>query len=87
MWVIIGIIVGLLAILGLFVTMVAVQRRTPDDSVGTDVTAEQWFGLGVTFIGAGVALLLTLGPAMIGMIGVGAVFVVLGARIRRDQAD
>ena len=83
MWIMLGLIVGLIAVASLAVIIWLASRR--EHPSRAEMTGEELFTLGVVFTGAGVALSVSVGPAMVGMLAVGIVFMVLGARKRRRQ--
>lgn len=83
MWIVLGLIVGLIAVVSLGAVIWRASRR--EHPARTDMTGEELFTLGVVFTGAGVALSISIGPAMIGMLALGLVFMVLGARKRRNH--
>ena len=56
--------------------------RDPDRA---PVDGDQLFMLGVIFLGAGVALFVSVGPAMLGMPVLGAIFMAVGAQRRRSD--
>lgn len=86
MWVAIALIVGLVAIGGVVLAVLIGRRREAEGgNVGTEMTGDQWMSLGVIFTGAGVALTITLGPFMIWMIGIGVIYLGMGARMKRDH--
>jgi len=87
MWVAISIIIALLAVLIGAGIVFSIRRRSPDAPFGSEMSAEQWTALGVVFFGAGVAMWLTTGPAMIGMTAMGLVFMGVGVKVNRDSAD
>lgn len=86
MWVMIGILVALLAVGIAAGVVLTIRRRSPEQPVAAELTPEQWTALGVVFFGAGVAMWLTLGPAMIGMTAMGLIFMGVGIRANRDSA-
>ena len=47
--------------------------------------ADPWFVLGICLTGAGTALFVTIGPAMIGIFVAGLVFIAVGARRMRGS--
>ena len=86
MWVIVGILVALLAVGIAAGVVLTIRRRSPEQPVGAELTPEQWTALGVVFFGAGVAMWLTLGPAMIGMSAMGLIFMGMGIKEQRASA-
>lgn len=86
MWVIVSIVVALLAVLIGVGVVLTIRRRSPDEPFGSEMSADQWTALGVVFFGTGVALWLTVGPAMIGMTAMGLIFMAVGIRVNRDSA-
>ena len=82
MWIVIGIAVGLVTVA--IVLAVATRRGM---STGREMmTGEQMFVFGVIYTGAGVALVTSIGPAMIGVLALGIVFMGIGARRRHEEA-
>lgn len=54
------------------------------ESTGTgEMSPEQWLSLGTVFAGAGVALTLTIGTPMLGMVALGLVYLTIGIRKQR----
>ena len=86
MWVIISILVALLALVIGAGVVLSLRRRSPEETFGSELSADQWTALGVVFFGTGVALWLTVGPAMIGMTAMGLIFMAVGIRVNRDSA-
>ena len=83
MWIVVGLIVGLIAVVALMLVVWRESRR--DEAEATEMTGDELFTLGVVFTGAGVSLFVSVGPAMLGMFALGIVFMVLGARRRRSE--
>ena len=83
MWIVIGLIVGLIAAVVVGLLMVT-MRRDPGEPK-QEMTGDEMFTLGVVFTGAGVALFVSVGPAMLGMFVLGIIFMVMGARKKRDE--
>lgn len=81
MWVMIGI--GVLVVAAVALTVAAYRASSDRDPI----TAEQIFQLGVIFTGTGVALSTTIGPSGLGVLGLGVVYMVLGAVRRREHSD
>jgi hypothetical protein len=44
-------------------------------------------GVGVAFMGAGVALMASAGPGMVGLLVLGVVFMITGARRMREESN
>ena len=83
MWVVLGIIVGLIALVALAVTMWLSSRG--EERRRTQMSGDELFTLGVVFTGAGVALFVSIGPAMLGMLALGIVFMLIGAQRKRSE--
>ncbi|MDJ0792023.1 MAG: hypothetical protein QNJ71_09005 [Acidimicrobiia bacterium] len=83
MWIVIGLIVGVIAVVALILVVWRASRR--DEAEATAMTGDELFTLGVVFTGAGVALFVSIGPAMLGMFALGIVFMVVGAKKRRSE--
>ena len=81
MWVAIGI--GVLVVAALALTVAAIRASRDRDPI----TAEQIFQLGVIFTGTGIALATTIGPSGLGILGLGVVYMVLGAVRRRESSS
>lgn len=81
MWIPVGI--GLMVAVGL--VAVALTRRSAT-SRGSGLSSEQWIALGIVFMGAGAATMSTLGYPMLGMMGVGVIFLARGLTARRDHS-
>lgn len=86
-WILIslGVVVGITLIVAL-----VVANRSPSSAgggpvveAGDGMSPETWVSLGTVFTGAGVALWLTVGPPMIGMVALGIVYFVIGITKRR----
>ncbi len=82
MWVAIGI--GLVAVLVAIALVILVSRRDPDRP-RTEMAGDEMFNLGIIFTGAGVALWVSAGPSMIGILALGVIFMLMGARKKREQ--
>jgi len=86
MWVVLGLVVGLLAVVGLLVFVALSRRGLAEGSpIESDMTAEQWTTLGIVFTGAGTAMTVTLGPFMVWMIALGVIYMAMGVRMKRNQ--
>lgn len=88
MWIVLGLSVGMLALVTLGVVLWMSNRGDDAGARGTssrEMSGDEMFTLGVVFAGAGVALSVSLGPAMIGMFAIGIVFMVLGIRKKRSE--
>ena len=74
------IVVAILVVLALVAVGIgATVRRTDRPEPDPD----DIFMLGVIFLGAGIALFVSVGPAMIGMPVLGAIFMAIGAQRKR----
>ncbi len=89
-WILIsvGAVVGVTMIVAL---VVASRRRAGQHASGEstptgEMSPEQWISLGTVFAGAGVALTLTIGPAMLGMVALGLVYLIIGIKKQREAA-
>jgi len=79
--VLVGIIIGVLLIAAAVVLAVT-KQRPPVVADGVDPL----FIVGISVCGAGAALMATMGPAMMGMMVLGIVFISIGAgRMRRGH--
>ena len=86
MWIAVALVVGLVAIGGVVLAVLIGRRREAEaGSLGSEMSADQWISLGVIFTGAGTALTITMGPFMIWMIGLGIIYLGMGARMKRDH--
>lgn len=76
----IGITIGVIAVLSL-IAAVVVRRRSsePIDDV------DPLFSTGTVLAGAGVALALTIGPVMYGMMAIGLIIMAVGAHRTRQH--
>ncbi len=83
-WVLVGIAVGLLATIGLGV-LVVVRRRQTGATAAEEMSGDQWLAMGFVFTGAGIALMLTIGPFMAFMVAVGVIYMGVGLRIKRQE--
>lgn len=84
-WVLVAIALGLLATIGLGV-LVVVRRRKMGATVPDEMTGDQWVTLGVVFMGAGVALVATIGLQMLFMVAIGAIYLAIGARMKSRES-
>ena len=84
-WVVVALTIGLVAVAVGLTAMVVLRRREPASA--PEMTGDQLFALGVTFTGAGVALALTIGTAMLGITGLGIAFMAMGSWMRRRQGE
>lgn len=75
----IALAVGALAVVSAARFRAAAQRGQPMPD------ADPWFVLGICLTGAGTALFVTIGPAMIGIFVAGLVFIAVGARRMRGS--
>ena len=83
MWIVIGLIIGLIAVVATGV-LVYMMRSDPGESK-KEMTGDEMFMLGVVFTGSGVALFVSVGPAMLGMLALGIIFMATGAKKKRDE--
>jgi len=74
--------VGLLAVVISIGVMFMIRRRSAGEPFGSELTADQWIALGVVFTGAGVALVISLGPGAIALLAVGAIYLAMGVRMK-----
>jgi len=84
MWTLIGIVIGLVTVGVLLVAVVIARRRGDTTQLGAEVTADQWFTLGVIFAGAGAALTATIGVGMVWMVAMGVIYMGMGIRMKRN---
>jgi uncharacterized membrane protein len=86
-WILIsvGVVVGITLIVALIVA-----NRSPSGVGGgplvesdDGMSPDAWVSLGTVFTGAGVALWLTIGPAMLGMVALGIAYFVIGIMKKR----
>ena len=81
-WVLVALVLGLIAAgVALFAVIVA-RRRHPET---TPMTGDQLIALGVIFTGAGVALTISAGPYMLGMLALGIIYLAMGARMKHRE--
>lgn len=86
-WVLAGIVVGLVVV-GVLLVAVLVARRRPDAApLGAEMTADQWLTLGIVFAGAGAALTATVGVWMVGMVVLGIVYMGIGIWMKRSNQN
>ncbi len=89
-WILIS--AGLVGGVAMTVALIVVSRRRAGqrataESAGTgEMSPEQWISLGTVFAGAGVALTLTIGSSMLGMVALGFVYLIIGIRKKRNAA-
>jgi hypothetical protein len=89
-WILIS--VGLVVGVAMTAALVVASRqragqRASAESAGTgEMSPEQWISLGTVFAGAGVALTLTIGSAMLGMVALGLVYLIIGIMKKRNAA-
>jgi len=83
-WILVGIGVGLLATIGLGV-LVMVRRRKTGATAAQEMSGDQWLSMGVVFTGAGIALMLTIGPLMAFMVAIGVIYMAIGLRSKRQE--
>lgn len=84
MWIAFGVGLTLVVVLIVLVVVIGVRRRQPDRSP-KEMSGDEMFNLGVVFTGAGVALFVSVGPSMIGLLALGLIFMATGARKKREQ--
>jgi hypothetical protein len=87
MWILIGIVVGLVAAGVVLAAIVVARRRSAAGRPGAEMTADQWLTLGIVFAGAGAALTATIGVWMIGMVVLGIVYMGIGIWVKRNDRD
>ena len=88
-WILIsvGVVVGITLTAALLVVN---RSRSGADGGGPSTRSEEamspemWISLGTVFAGAGVALWLTVGPAMIGMFALGIIYLAIGITKQRE---
>ena len=85
MWVLAGLVIGLVIAVAAAVVLLAMRRRSPAPDKAPEMTAEQWTTLGVIFVGAGTAMMATMGPYMIPMVILGVIYLGMGARAKRTR--
>ena len=83
-WILIGIGLGLLATIGLGV-LVTVRRRKTGATAAQEMSGDQWLTLGFVFAGAGIALMISIGPHMAFMLAIGVIYMAIGLRIKRQE--
>jgi hypothetical protein len=84
MWTLVGIVAGLVTVGVLLVVVVIARRRDDTSQLGAEMTADQWFTLGVILAGAGAALTATIGVWMIWMVAMGVIYMGVGIRMKRN---
>lgn len=86
MWVVIVIGMGLVAVsVALALTLVRRNRGIRSSSGARQMTGDEWATMGFVYIGAGIALAISLGPQMIFMVAIGTVFLAMGMRLKREE--
>lgn len=81
MWILFSIGVGFVAIV--IVAVLATRERNTQPR--SEISGDDLFSLGVVFVGAGVAMSVTLGPIMIWMIALGVIYMGMGTQKKRHQ--
>jgi hypothetical protein len=82
-WVVIGLLVGLVAVgAGIGAVLVA-RRRGPNEH--PEMTGDQLFTLGVIFTGTGIALGVAVNPGMLGIMMLGIIYMAMGAQMKRRE--
>ncbi len=84
-WVVVGLVIGLVAV-GVGIAAVLVVRRRDPDLAESRMTGDQLFMLGVIFTGTGVALAVSIGPHMLGILALGIIYMGMGATMKRRDA-
>jgi len=82
MWVLFSIGVVFVAVV---IGAVLVTRDRSASQPRSEISGDDLFSLGVVFIGAGVAMSVTLGPFMIWMFALGIIYIVMGTQKKRHQ--
>ena len=82
-WILIAI--GAAAGIILSISLLIKRRRSDGQSAPVDMTGDQWLALGVVFLGAGVALWISTGPAMLGMVALGIIYIGMGVTKKREE--
>ncbi len=78
--------VGVLALVIALAAALVLRRTQPDERPSSDV--DPLFTSGITLAATSVALVITLGPLMYGMMALGFTFMAIGAnRMRRDRSQ
>lgn len=87
MWILIGVMIGLVAGGVLLVAMVVARNRSGSPSAAAALTADQWLTLGIVFSGVGAALMATIGVWMVGMVAIGVIYLGIGISMKRSSQD
>ncbi|MGI9643525.1 MAG: hypothetical protein ACR2N9_12195 [Acidimicrobiia bacterium] len=81
MWILFSIGVGFVAIVIVAVLATRDRKARPN----SDISGDDLFALGVVFVGAGVAMSVTLGPIMVWMIALGVIYMGMGTQKKRHH--
>ncbi len=65
----------------------AATRRRSDPEWSNTMTGDQWLTLGIVFTGAGTALTASVGPAMLGMVALGLIYMAMGVSTKRKEGE
>ena len=68
------------------VVLYAATRRS-DAEWSNNMTGDQWLTLGIVFTGAGTALTASVGPAMLGMVALGLIYMAMGVSTKRKESE
>ena len=72
-----------LVVIGILLAVVGIRALREEERKPTE--PDEMFTLGVVFLGAGIALFVTIGPAMLGLPVLGGIFMAVGARRMREN--
>lgn len=81
MWILFSIGVGFVAIVIVAVLATRDRKARPRP----EISGDDLFALGVVFVGAGVAMSVTLGPIMVWMIALGVIYMGMGTQKKRHH--
>lgn len=84
-WVLLGLVLGLIAVAVGLGTVFVVRRRDP--ALREAMSGDQMFTLGVIFTGTGIALSVSIGPHMLGIMALGIIYMGIGAAMKRRERE
>jgi len=82
-WIVIAI--GAAAGIILAIALLIRRRQNEGQSAPVTMTGDQWFTIGVVFLGAGIALSISTSPGLLGMVALGIIYMVIGVAKKREE--
>lgn len=79
------VIVAVALVVIIVITLIVVGVRAARTEERPEQEPDTMFMLGVVFLGSGIALFIAVGPAMLGLPVLGAIFMAVGAQRMRRQ--